>query len=219
MLCVLLRALGWTRHHLCRRISGACGLPTKYPIESEKEELKRGLKEGEIWDDVSGDEGSTKSVSSPTNLYCLADARYQRVREWQYWLVEGLLGNAALLGEWHRLPTSRRTLISHGLPRYKLTDFYPEDQPWILRDLTTQEYVRFEAIAIRPEYIHGPNIDVLDFGEVVWSRVCWSTETDCSMEYANNLHRDLWAGHRFDITTLDRHKQGSLEGAEWKDVS
>ena len=192
--------------------------PADYPpnvlTESEKEELKRGLKESEIWDDVSSDEGSTNSVSCPINFYSLADARYQQVREWQYRLVERLIGSASLLGEWHRLPTSRRTLIFHELPRYKLIDFYPEDQSWILRNLTTQEYVRSEAIAIKLEYIHGPNIDVLGFGEVVWSRVCWSTETDCSMDYADNLHRGLWAGHRFDITTLNRHKQGSLEGAE-----
>ena len=197
--------------------------PTDYPpnilTESEKEELQKGLNESEIWDDISTDEDPTDFVSSPTNLYSLADARYQRVKKWEYGLVPRLVGAAALLGEWNRLPTSRRTLICHELPCYELSDFYPEDQPWILRNLTTQEYVRSEAIAIKPEYIHGPNIDVLGFGEVVWSRACWSTETDCSMDYTNNLHRGLWAGHRFDITTLDRHKQGSLERAEWKDVS
>lgn len=197
--------------------------PTDYPpnmlTESEKEELQKGLNESEIWDDVSTDDGSTDFVSSPTNLYSLADARYQQVREWQYSLVDRLIGGAVLLGEWHRLPTFRRARICDELRRYKLSDFYPADQPWILRNLTTQEYVRSEAIAIKPEYIHGPNVDVLGFGEVVWSRVCWSTETDCSMDYTDNVHRGLWAGHRFDITTLDRHKQGSLEGTEWKDVS
>ena len=197
--------------------------PADYPpnilTESEKEELQKGLNESEIWDDVWSDEGSTDFVSSPTNLYSLADARYQRVGEWQYSLVNGLIGRAALLGEWHRLPTSRSTPIFNDLPHYELSDFYPEDQPWILRNLTTQEYVRSEAIAIKPEYIHGPNIDVLGFGEVVWLRVCWSTETDGSMDYTNNIHRGLWAGHRFDITTLDRHKQDSLERTEWKDVS
>jgi len=76
-----------------------------------------------------------------------------------------------------------------------------------------------EVIALKPEYIHGPNIDVLGFGEVVWSRTCWSMEIGCSMNYTDNIHRGVWAGHHFDITTLDRHKQGSLKGTEWKDVS
>jgi len=39
------------------------------------------------------------------------------------------------------------------------------------------------------------------------------------MNYIDNIHRGLWAGHRFDITIIDRHKQGSLEGTEWKDIS
>lgn len=196
--------------------------PTDYPpnilSESEKNELQKGLSESEIWDDVSTDEGSTDFVSGPTNLYSLADARYRQSREWEYSLDCRLIGHAALLKEWNRLPELRTSQICSEL-RYNLSDFYPEDQPWVLRNLTTQEYVRSEAIAIKPEYIHGPNIDVLGFGEVVWSRICWSTETDCSMDYTDNIHRGIWAGHRFDITTLYRHKQGSLEGTEWKDVS
>ena len=197
--------------------------PADYPpnilTESEEEELQKGLNESEIWDDGSTDERSAGFVSSPTNLYSLADARYQEVREWQYSLVDRIIGRVALHGEWYRLPTFRRARIRDELRRYDLPELYPEDQPWILRNLTTHEFVRSEAIAIKPEYIHGPKIDVLGFGEVVWSRVCWSTETDCSMDYTDNIHRGVWAGHRFDITTLDRHKQSSLERTEWKDVS
>lgn len=197
--------------------------PTDYPqnilSESGKKELQKGLSESEIWHDVSTDEGSTDFISGPTNLYSLADARYRQSREWDHWLGDRLIGRAALLKEWHRLPELRSSQIRSELRCYNLSDFYPEDQPWVLRNLTTQEYVRSEAIAIKPEYIHGPNIVVLGFGEVVWSRICWSTETDCSMDYTDNIHRGIWAGHRFDITTLHRHKQGSLEGTEWKDVS
>ncbi len=98
-----------------------------------------------------------------------------------------------------------------------MSDFYPEDQPWILRNLTTQEYVRSEAIAIKPEYIHGPHIDVLGFGEVVLSRICWSTDETCNM--MTNISRGLWAGHRFDITTFDKHRQSCSGQAEWKDIS
>ena len=82
----------------------------------------------------------------------------------------------------------------------------------------TQEYVRSEAIPIKPEYIHGPNIDVLGFGEVIWSRICWSTEAH-SNDFEAGFYRGPWAGYRFDITTLDRHNQGALKGSEWKDAS
>ena len=102
--------------------------------------------------------------------------------------------------------------------RPKLPIFYPTDSPWILRNLTTKEFVRSEAIALKPEYIHGPDIDALGFGHVVLSRICWSTSDNTSMSYDGDIHRGIWAGHRFDITTLARHKDNS-KGNEWKDVS
>jgi hypothetical protein len=95
--------------------------------------------------------------------------------------------------------------------------FYPEDVPWILRNLTTREYVRSDAIAMKPEHIHGPNIEFLGFGEVVLSRICWSSDPSINMAYNGNIHRGVWAGHCFDITTRARHEQDVKE--EWKDVS
>ncbi|KAL7894799.1 hypothetical protein HDV64DRAFT_258513 [Trichoderma sp. TUCIM 5745] len=96
--------------------------------------------------------------------------------------------------------------------------YFPRDQPWILRNLTTKEYVRSEAIALRPEYIRGPDIDVLGFGEVVLSRICWSTSDSVSMADTSNISRGVWAGHRFDITTVARHRDETKE-ADWRDVS
>ncbi len=171
----------------------------------------------EIWDDVSTDEGSTDFVSSPTNLHSLADARYQQVREWQYSLADRLVGGAVLLGEWHRLPTVCRARISDELRRYKLSDSYPEDQPWFLRNLT--------YAGVRPLWSNRNQI----FTAPTWT--FWALakssghvfagllKQTASMDYTDNIHRGLWAGHRFDITTLDRHKHGSFEGTESKDVS
>ncbi len=180
--------------------------PTDYPnilTESEKKELQKEMSE---IDDLEEDE---------RNLYHLANARYQKVSLWP----PSLITYAGELGEWLSLSPYRQSRLFHELNRFEMSNFYPEDQPWILRNLTTQEYVRSEAIAIKPEYIRGPNIEGLGFGEVVWSRICWSTDANCAMECTDNIHRGVWAGHRFDIITLDGHKQGSLEGTEWKDVS
>lgn len=102
----------------------------------------------------------------------------------------------------------------------EFSQFYPKDQPWILRNLTTREYVRSDAIALRPEYIHGPNIDVIGFGEVVLSRICWSSDPSVSIsgrKYNSNIHRGIWAGHCFDITTRAQHEERVNE--EWEDVS
>ncbi|KXX83080.1 hypothetical protein MMYC01_200489 [Madurella mycetomatis] len=96
--------------------------------------------------------------------------------------------------------------------------YFPEDQQWILRNLTTKQFVRSEAIALKPELIHGPSISVLGFGEVVMSRICWSTSSFVSMSDAANISRGVWAGHRFDITTLARHRDETNE-VGWSDVS
>ena len=189
---------------------GDCSNPADHPkilTKSEKEELQKEMSE---IDDLKAD-------LFPTNLYYLTLARYQRLRKWQSSRAESLIVHATWTEKWCSLPSYCQSRIHDELDHFKMSDFYPEDQPWILRNLTTQEYVRSEAIAIKPEYIHGPKIDGLGFGEVVLSRICWSTNADCGMN--TDIHRGVWAGHRFDITTLDRHKQGCLEGTEWKDVS
>lgn len=185
--------------------------PTDYPnvlTESERKELQKEMSE---IDDLEKDE----RFHSPTNLHYLADTRYQQVRTWQSSRVDSLIHHAT-----SSLPPYRRSQIWHEFGGYYIKrDSYPVDQPWILRNLTTQEYVRSEAIAIKPEYIHGPKIDGLGFGEVVWSRICWSGDADYAMDCTDNIYRGVWAGHCFDITTLERHKQSSLEGMEWKDIS
>ncbi|KAH7116373.1 hypothetical protein EDB81DRAFT_952980 [Dactylonectria macrodidyma] len=100
----------------------------------------------------------------------------------------------------------------------KESTYFPQDQPWILRNLTTKEFVCSEAIALKPEFIHGPNIEVLGFGEIVMSRICWSTSSSVSMSDTTNISKGVWAGHCFDITTLARHDD-ETKGVGWSDVS
>ena len=75
-----------------------------------------------------------------------------------------------LLNDWGKYYYRASGIMDTVNPRF--SQFYPEDVPWILRNLTTQEYVRSDAIALKPEHIHGPNIKFLGFGEVVLSRIC-----------------------------------------------
>ncbi|KAL1849811.1 hypothetical protein Plec18170_007332 [Paecilomyces lecythidis] len=96
--------------------------------------------------------------------------------------------------------------------------FYPEDQPWILRNLATREFVRAEAVALKKEHVHGPDIDFRGFGEVVVSRIPWSSSSSVQMINTTNMHRGVWAGHRLDIVTVEKHET-DLNGEEWKDVS
>ncbi|KAH6960087.1 hypothetical protein BKA56DRAFT_600472 [Ilyonectria sp. MPI-CAGE-AT-0026] len=92
--------------------------------------------------------------------------------------------------------------------------YFPEDQPWIFRNLTTREFVRSEAIALKTEFIRGPNIDVWGFGEIVTSRICWSTSSSVSMSDTTNISKGVWTGHCFGITTLARY-EGETKGIGW----
>ncbi|KAJ5979741.1 hypothetical protein N7481_007039 [Penicillium waksmanii] len=71
------------------------------------------------------------------------------------------------------MPEVDRVEIMMGL-KPEILEFFPRDQTWILRNLTTKEFVRGEAIALRCEFMHGPQIDVLDFAEILVSRISWS---------------------------------------------
>ncbi|KAI0096978.1 hypothetical protein GGR51DRAFT_488510 [Nemania sp. FL0031] len=100
----------------------------------------------------------------------------------------------------------------------KKTTYLPPDEEWILRNLTAKQIVRSEAIALSPDYIQGPHIEFLGFGEVILSRVCWSTSSSVGMKDTTNIERGVWAGHRFDITTRSKHET-ETRGEDWIDVS
>lgn len=99
-----------------------------------------------------------------------------------------------------------------------LTTFYPENIPWVLRNLTTKEFVRAEAIALKPEYIKGPFIQYFGFGHVILSRTSWSSSDSVGTRYEGGLHRGVWAGHCFDIVPLPTLVEAQ-EDDEWVDVS
>lgn len=103
--------------------------------------------------------------------------------------------------------------------------YFPRDQPWILRNLTTKEFVRSEAVVIKPEYCKCAEAEdrvvgrVVGFGEVVMYRTCWSSySSDVLLNDTTFISREVWAGHRFDITTLARH-EAEVDSAGWSDVS
>ena len=112
---------------------------------------------------------------------------------------------------------SDRLLIEDALEP-KLSRFYPADRPWILRNLTTKEFVRSGAIAPKPEYIHGPITDRVGFGEVVLWRTygaMWNREIP--QKYWD-MPKKSWSGHAFDIVPLQSHTENT-KGEEWKDSS
>ncbi|KAK6954260.1 hypothetical protein Daesc_004227 [Daldinia eschscholtzii] len=109
--------------------------------------------------------------------------------------------------------------IKPDFENYKADNFYPGDQPWILRNLTTKELVRSEAIALKPEYIHGPRIRGIGFEHVLVFRICWAPEhSDWYQGTLRSISKGVWAGHSFDIVQLSRHVE-MTRGETWVDVS
>lgn len=100
--------------------------------------------------------------------------------------------------------------------------FYPDSETYILRNLTTKEFVLPEAIAIDRRFIRGPCIKHVGFGHALLSRI--SLVHGIPFPFATAALRfsecmnHAWVGHCFDITTLARHLYEEKEG-EWKDVS
>ncbi|KAJ5640006.1 uncharacterized protein N7484_007868 [Penicillium longicatenatum] len=115
----------------------------------------------------------------------------------------------------HPMSKADRTEILMGL-KPEILEFYPRDQLWILRNLTTKEYVRGEVIALRESFIHGPQIDVLGFSEVLISRISWSSRP-VDVGHGGNMSHGKWAGHRFDIVPLTCVDKSA--GQDWTDVS
>ena len=98
--------------------------------------------------------------------------------------------------------------------------FHHEDRAWILRNLSTQEFVRAEAIAQSPKDIHGPYIDHVGFSHVVLMLICWSSHQNPSWSIdTHGMASGPWAGHCFDITTMEEHERSIKDGEQWKDVS
>lgn len=85
----------------------------------------------------------------------------------------------------------------------------PSPLQWALCNLSKREYVQSDTIG------DFPSVKQLGYFEFLLSRICWSSDPSISMCYRGTIHRGVWAGDRFEITTIDRLEGGE---AEWKDV-
>jgi hypothetical protein len=111
-----------------------------------------------------------------------------------------------------------RILLSEARPviRQIEKEGYYWEGGWVLMNLSKQQYVKsMVASSVLP------SMDATDagcFGQLILSRICWSTDHSCSMHYKGPLHQGPWAGDRFRIVTLDVFERRT-SGKEWKDVS
>jgi hypothetical protein len=121
--------------------------------------------------------------------------RERLLREFQRW------------GDLEHIPESERAEMARLLaPDY--SRFFPADEVWVFRNLTTREYFRTDAFSPPLDFATcGPDPDTVVFGGLgVFS---WGGEQGAWR---------MWEGHQFDITTAARHER-DMERVSWKDVS
>jgi len=87
----------------------------------------------------------------------------------------------------------------------------------VLRNLTEQVYIRGDVLQTFAEEQVQEYGTSVGFGEVVISNICWSADPSSSMRSGGDITQGRWAGHRFDITTLDMVEND--EELEWMDAS
>lgn len=189
--------------------------PNDYPpglfSDAELETLSR--EEIEVYDEHEQE----YITMTPSNLY---DFTIPGVSEIQKSLEMNEIKTIRLIDLLPEVPSSKNAALTYlgpfKFPRY--SQYFPQDQPWILRNLTTKQFVRAEAIALKQEFIHGPEIDVVGFGHAILLRICWSSQPALDVD-SENIVRGIWAGHCFDITILAKHQEETGAGEGWTNIS
>ena len=119
------------------------------------------------------------------------------------------------LKEARHLPKSLRIQVDSFAFGKEKGNYYPRTESWILRNLTTAEFVRGDGLfaafhsSARQDGLH---LRYPGFGEAIIGRICWSRGARTAP-----FNRGVWAGHRFEICTGKVHTLNSDAG--WKDVT
>ncbi|KAG6106512.1 hypothetical protein E4U31_000782 [Claviceps sp. LM219 group G6] len=189
--------------------------PGLFATEEDKETLLERRPEDEEAEDEDSEFNQLPVVQQAVTLYLRIS------RSFETELPEAITGLRdrklySILGALRQDPCYRTVKNAIKMQR---DDFYPQDEVWILRNLTTQQYVRREPLELGPGLAHGPFVRGIGFGCVVLSRISWSSSDTMGLpDPTGRIHRGLWAGHRFDITTMTRHEKLTA-GQNWTDVT
>ncbi|KAJ7342861.1 hypothetical protein DFH08DRAFT_962891 [Mycena albidolilacea] len=89
----------------------------------------------------------------------------------------------------------------------------------ILRNLSRHQYVRESAPIRWREAAQAELKETMDvgLGEVVLSRICFSTDGSVAMVYDGDIHRGVWTGDRLDIVAESEFSDD--DRSVWMDVS
>ena len=150
--------------------------------------------------------GCENDEPTPTETFDLYQISYDKFRN----------TSGHFMVKYHRLTglSSKERQILYQIT----TPEYEWEQGWVLMNLSAMEYVTSKAASgilrsMDPD-------DACCFGQLILSRICWSSDDSTSIAFNGPLHRGVWAGHRFRIVTTDVfNTRFSGKEEEWKDVS
>lgn len=204
----------WT--NMRGRLAGQCIVHLE--CEGGVKDTPPGLYTPEEIDEFSETNQSVyRNIYSNTNPMAIDYDTFERIQPGR---IEAL-SRIAFSMAWNRNRNNRSFQVLEPKLICHEFEYFPTNKAWVLRDLTAKEYVRAQDIALRPEFIHGPNIDVLGFGAIVAARTCWINRSSMNIELpagASALHKGPWAGHKLDITTWDSLVERG-DFSEWTDAS
>ena len=205
----------WAGHRLvCLGEGPIEDFPPHMLSEDEKEELAKGLDADEYDDDKDG----KLHAGSPVDLSLLVYSRYYEAEPDvpPFRLILTLQKIAR-----YQMRNMSRPMISR-VPNFldfdHFSEFFLDDRKWVLRNLTTHEFIRSEALAGNSSQT-GRHIKDLGFEHLVLSRTFWSSSSTNATFNSRSVNRGIWAGHRLEITTLNRHAKSTLSDEAWKDIS
>ena len=195
-----------------------CDTPSSLELTKAEETSLLVLDEIEFEDeDDDTDDGITPHIS----LYEYAEEQFKNESEFD---LRYELRQTLLRGSWIDETDYSLFNILADDPAY----WTPESSldQLILRNLTTGEYVDGKAfqrtkclwLEQNPDSNLAEYFLDYDFGQIVVMRTSWSAQGSTAMRYTGDLHRGVWAGHRFNIVTA-KEMQKDKKKREWKDVS
>ncbi len=173
----------WAGHRIiCSGDEGSCGdNPMEILTEEEQEELHDGVSEDEFNTDELGDYGQGE-----ISLFKLARCRFVEIAS-DIDPHRVLLKTA--LDECSGLPPSKRRIVLN-FAMTDISDYYPGNEIWILRNLTTHEFVRADELSVRSSQpSNGPHIGFPGLGEVILYRICWSSSPTGVSGGTGDIHR------------------------------
>lgn len=199
----------WAGHRLACFGEVVEDYPPGMLYKDEEVELSKGL-------DSDSDSESNTNAGELINLSTLIEDRYEKA---EFGLLLNTIASSLrgiALNEMPTMPTSAKSRIFAftDFTPHSNSQFFPDNHQWVLRNLTTHEFVRASALTgnlAQP----GRHMPSLGFEHIILSRIFWSSSSEGSAINGMDISRGDWAGHRLEITTLDRHR---ADEERWRDV-